>query len=126
MSCFRALFHEIRNTGAAVRKTVSEPAGNSGETQESARPQTGPELSHLTQATSEATAAPKRVVQAIHQVEHVAKEGSEPTGDQGPGEKEFKLRDKTEVKSATSTLEASKVAEDQARQEDKNQKNSEG
>ena len=31
MSCLRVLFHDIRNTGAAIRKVSSEPSGNVAE-----------------------------------------------------------------------------------------------
>lgn len=103
MSCLKDVFHGIRNTGAAVRKTVSEPASNTGEIKKAPEPQSGTDVTQPTQSTMEATSTPKRVVQATHQVENVVKDQSKPTGSQGPGEKESKLLEKTAAKAATST-----------------------
>ncbi|KAJ4193126.1 hypothetical protein NW767_010415 [Fusarium falciforme] len=94
MSCIKVLFHEFRDTGAAMRKIVS------GETQETPEPQSGADVTQPTQATIEATSEPKRMVQATHQVENVAK-------------------------AAISTSEASKLTEEQIKKRDSNQKDAE-
>lgn len=124
MSCLKEVFHGIRNTGAAVRKIVPEPASNTGETQKPPEPQSGTDVSQPTQAMMEATSAPKKVIKATHQVEAVVKDHSKPTGSQGPGEKESKLRDKTAAKAATSTSKVSKLTEKQVKQRDENKQDS--
>ncbi|KAJ4181640.1 hypothetical protein NW755_010909 [Fusarium falciforme] len=94
MSCIKVLFHEFRDTGATVRKIVS------GENQETPEPQSGADVTQPTQAMIEATSEPKRMVQATHQVENVAK-------------------------AAISTSEASKLTEEQIKKRDSNQKDAE-
>ncbi|KAK1836439.1 P-loop containing nucleoside triphosphate hydrolase protein [Podospora conica] len=113
MSCLRVLFHDVRNTGAAIRK-VSEPSGTVAEPRTpDPAPQPGPPDDNPTQATSETVSEPKRVVHATQQLQSAAKEASPPASEEGS-----KKLDKKIAQQAATT----KSTEKQMEKRDKNEK----
>ena len=118
MSCLRFLFHDIRNTGAAIRKMSSEPSEdvtNPRNTLGDPTPEPGPPDVNATQATSETVSEPKAMVHATHQVE-VAKEAPLPTSHQ-PSEEGSKVLDKKVAKQAASTRPTEKQIEKRGKKE---------